>query len=112
MANDIVAETQVRSIKDADTPDGAANADAVSPADAGSSGDGTANADAASPATADASSSDDSTANGDPRSSPIPEAGAPVSATREDAGSPASPVPDSQALDQITQIAAQSEIAR
>ena len=88
------------------------NEDASNPAaaDAGSS-DSDASEDARSGAAADASSSDDRTANADPGSSPIADAGAPDSAASKDTGSSASPAPDSGALDQITQIAAQSEIA-
>jgi hypothetical protein len=113
MTNDTGTETPVGSIEDASAPDSAVSEDVSGPAaaDAGSS-DSDASEDARNGAAADASSSDGRTANAAPESSPIPDAGAPDSAASKDTGSPASPAPDSGALDQITQIAAQSEIAR
>jgi len=113
MSNDTGAETQVRSTEDAGAPDSNVNEDTSSPAttDAGAS-DSAASEDARGPAAAEAGTSDDSAANADSGTPPVADAGAPDSAAGEETSNPASPAAGSGALDQITQIATQSAIAR
>jgi hypothetical protein len=113
MANETVAETEVTSVVDnAAAADSAGSEDTGTPekADVGAP-DTDGSGDTGSPAVADAEVPD-STGNQDTGTPALANAGAADSAGSEDSGTPAAPAPDSAPIDQITQIAAQSDIAR
>ena len=105
MTNETVADTQATSIVE-DAPDSAAKDDAGSSALADAP-ESAANEDAASPAAAGAPDSAEKENAAGPAA-----ADAPDSAEKEDAETSASPVRGSASVDQVVQIAAQSEIAR